>query len=59
MSMVNETTDFETALKKYKNENPQYFGEVVVKKVQSSPNLVGGTKPSTVNDIFNNMIRGA
>lgn len=59
MSMVNETTDFETALKKYKNENPQYFGEVVVKKVQSSPNLVGGAKPSTVNDIFNNMIRGA
>lgn len=59
MSMVNDTTDFETALKNYKKDNSQYFGEVVVKKVQSSPVLNGGTKPSTVNDIFNNMIRNA
>ena len=59
MSMVNDTTDFETALKNYKKDNSQYFGEVVVKKVQSSPTLNGGSKPSTVNDIFNNMIRGA
>lgn len=59
ISMVDETVDFETALKNYKNDNPQFFGETVVKKVQSSPNLNGGTKPSTVNDIFNNMIRNA
>jgi len=60
MNLVNETTDFETALKNYKKDNTQYFGEVVVKKVQSSPNLNnGGAKPSTVNDIFNDMIRGA
>lgn len=60
MSMVNETTDFETALKDYKQKNSQFFGEVVVKKVQSSPTLNnGGAKGSTVNDIFNNMIRGA
>lgn len=59
MSMVNETTNFETALKNYKKDNSQYFGEVVVKKVQSSPVLNGGTKPSTINDIFNNMIRNA
>lgn len=59
MSMVNETTDFETALKNYKQSSPQFFGEVAVKKVQSSPNLNGGVKPSTVNDIFNNMIRNA
>lgn len=59
MNMVNDTTDFDTALKNYKKENTQYFGETVVKKVQSSPTLNGGTKPSTVNDIFNSMIRGA
>ena len=60
MSMVNDTTDFETALKNYKKDQPQYFGETVVKKVQSSPNLNnGGKKPSTVNEIFNNMVRGA
>ena len=59
MSMVDDTTNFETALKDYKKSAPQYFGETVVKKVQSSPNLGGGAKPSTVNDIFNNMIRGA
>ena len=59
MSMVNDTTDFETALKNYKKNNSQYFGEVVVKKVQSSPTLNGGTKASTINDIFNNMVRNA
>lgn len=60
MSMVDETNDFDTALKNYKKDNSQYFGETVVKKVQSSPNLNnGGAKPSTVNEIFNNMVRGA
>ena len=59
MNMVNDTTDFETALKNYKKDNSQYFGEVVVKKVQSSPNLNNGNKASSVNDIFNNMIRNA
>ena len=58
MSMVNETTDFDTALKNYKKENTQYFGEVVVKKVQTSPTLAGGTKPQTTNDIMNNLLRG-
>ena len=58
MSMVNDTTDFETALKNYKKENTQYFGEVVVKKVQTSPTLAGGTKPQTTNDIMNNLLRG-
>jgi len=59
MSMVDETNDFDTALKNYKKDNSQYFGETVVKKVQSSPNLNGGNKVSSVNDIFNNMIRNA
>lgn len=60
MSMVNDTTDFETALKTYKDKNPQYFGEVVVKKVQSSPNLNnGGNKPTTTSDIMNDILRGA
>lgn len=59
MNLVDENTDFDKALKNYKKENTQYFGETVVKKVQSSPTLVGGTKPKTTNDIMNNIIRGA
>ena len=56
---VNDETDFETALKDYKKENPQYFGDVVVKKVQSSPELTGGnTQPQTTNNIMNDILRG-
>lgn len=58
MNLVNDTTDFETALKNYKKENTQYFGEIVVKKVQTSPTLAGGAKPQTTNDIMNNLLRG-
>lgn len=58
MSKVNDDTDFTTALEDYKKENPQYFGDTVIKKVQSSPNLSnGGTQPSTTNDIMNNILR--
>ena len=60
MGLVNDTTDFETALKDYKKNNPQYFGEVVVKKVQTSPNLNGGTNQSTTtNSIMNDILRSA
>ena len=60
MSMVNETTDFETALKEYKKSSPQYFGDVVIKKVQSSPNLNnGGNKGTTTNSIMNDILRGS
>lgn len=59
MSSVNDETDFETALKNYKDENPQYFGETVVKKVQTSPTLNnGGNHVETTNDIMNNILRG-
>lgn len=58
-SLVNDETDFDTALKNYKNDNPQYFGETVVKKVQSSPTLTGGNKETTTNDIMNNILRGS
>lgn len=59
MGMVNESIDFDTALKNYKKENPQYFGEVVIKKVQSSPTLLsGGVQSNTTNDIMNNILRG-
>ena len=59
MSNVNDDVDFATALENYKKENPQYFGETVVKKVQSSPNLTGGTKETTTNDIMNNILRSS
>lgn len=58
MNLVNENTDFEKALKDFKKDNPQYFGEVIVKKVQSSPTLQNGTQPQTTNDIMNNLLRG-
>lgn len=58
MAQVNDTTDFDTALKEFKKTNPQFFGEVVVKKVQSSPTLSnGGNQPKTTNDIMNNILR--
>ena len=60
MSMVNEATDFDTALKNYKKENTQYFGETVVKKVQSSPTLNGGgNKENTTSNIMNDILRSA
>ena len=60
MKLVNDTTDFDTALKNYKSENPQYFGETIVKKVQSSPNLNGGgNKETTTNSIMNDILRGS
>ena len=60
MGLVNDTTNFETALKNYKKDNPHFFGEVVVKKVQSSPNLNGGgNKENTTNNIMNDILRGA
>lgn len=59
MSLVNDTNDFESALKDYKKNNPQYFGETVIKKVQTAPNLNGGTAPQTTNSIMNDIIRGA
>lgn len=59
MSQVNDETDFATALESYKKDNPQYFGDTVVKKVQSSPTLTGGQQPTSTNDIMNNILRGA
>lgn len=60
MSLVNDTTDFDTALKNFKKDNPQYFGEIVVKKVQSSPSLNnGGNKETTTNSIMNDILRGS
>ena len=58
-SRVNDDTDFAKALDDYKKENPQYFGETVVTKVQTSPVLGGGAKPQTTDDIMNNILRSA
>lgn len=60
MANVNDDNDFTKALENYKKENPQYFGETVVKKVQSSPSLnAGGNQPQTTNNIMNELLRGA
>lgn len=59
MSKVDESTDFDTALKKFKNENPQYFGEVVIKKVQTSPKLSNNNGGTNTNSIMNDVIRQA
>ena len=60
LSKVNDETDFAKALQDYKKESPQYFGDTVVKKVQSSPTLNnGGNIATSTNDIMNNILRGA
>lgn len=60
MSSVNDSTDFDTALEKYKTDNPQYFGDTQPKKMQSSPSLsAGGSKPRSTNDIMNDMLRSS
>ena len=60
ISMSDETTTFEEALKNFKKSSPQYFGETVVKKVQTSPGLNnGGNQPQTTNNIMNDILRGS
>ena len=60
MSQVDDKNDFDTVLKSYKKDNPQYFGDTVIKKTQTSPSLnAGGDKTQTTNDIMNNILRGA
>lgn len=59
MSQVDDKNDFDTILKSYKKDNPQYFGDTVIKKTQTSPSLnAGGDKPQTTNDIMNSILRG-
>lgn len=59
LSMTNDEVDLVTALKSYKKDNPQYFGDTIIKKTQTSPSLnAGGDKPQTTNDIMNNILRG-
>lgn len=60
MSQVDDEHNFESVLENYKKENPQYFGDTQVKKVQSSPSLTGGTpKEATTNDIMNDILRSS
>ena len=59
MSQVDDKNDFDTVLKSYKKDNPQYFGDTVIKKTQTSPSLnSGGDKRQTTNDIMNSILRG-
>ena len=59
MSQVDDKNDFDAVLKSYKKDNPQYFGDTVIKKTQTSPSLnAGGDKPQTTNDIMNSILRG-
>lgn len=56
--LVDDKTDADKALENYKKDNPQYFGETVVKKVQSSPSVgTGENHQTTTNDIMNNILR--
>lgn len=60
MSLVNDTNDFESALKDYKKNNPQYFGETVITKTQTAPSLNNsGTQPQTTSSIMNDLIRNS
>lgn len=59
LSMVDDNTDFETALSSFKKNNPQYFGETQVIKTSSSPSLVSDNQPTTSNNIMNDIIRNS
>lgn len=59
LSMVDDDTDFETALSNYKEEHPQYFGETQVIKTSSSPSLVSNNQPPSSNSIMNDIIRNS
>jgi hypothetical protein len=59
LSMVNDDTDFETALSNFEEEHPQYFGETQVIKTSSSPSLVNDNQPKTSNSIMNDIIRNS
>lgn len=50
--------DFGANLEKFKKENPQFFGETVVKRTATAPNLSGGgTSAPTTNQIMNDLFR--
>ncbi len=52
--------DFDKNLADFKKDNPQYFGETVVKKVATSPSLTGtASLGNTTNDKMNSVLRGA
>lgn len=61
MSKVDDDHSFESVLEDYKKENPQYFGESVMHRVQTSPNLNSGgaIAPKTTNSIMNDLLRNA
>ena len=59
LKLVDDKTDFDKALGIYKKSRPQYFGETIIKKVQTSPSVgTGENHQTTTNDIMNNIIRG-
>jgi chromosome segregation ATPase len=58
LSKVDDKTDLTKALDEYKKDNPQYFGDVQVKKVETSPSLNSGVSQQiTTNNIMNDLIR--
>lgn len=60
MGKVDDKTDFAKALENYKKDNPQYFGETVITKTQTAPNLNnGGLQPQTTSSIMNDLIRSS
>lgn len=51
--------DFDKNLVDFKNNNPHFFGETIVKKVSSAPSLHGKTGEETTNQKMNDLIRGS
>lgn len=54
---INDENSFDDVLKEYKENNPQYFGDTVVKKVETSPNLSSENVATSTDDIMNNLLR--
>lgn len=56
-SSITEDKSFDDVLNEYKENNPQYFGETVVTKVQTSPDLSSENSLTSTDDIMNNILR--
>jgi predicted nucleic acid-binding Zn-ribbon protein len=55
---VNEDTDFDTAFKNFKKENPQYNTEATKPRQGVNPNLTGTATENNNNKFMNDLIRG-
>lgn len=57
--LLNMDGDFDSNLEQFKKDNPQYFGEIAIKRLSTSANLSGstGSDEITAHQRMNNILR--